>query len=75
MLVHNIAIKELLIKYNEYLKMIISILSSLADNNEVWGYSAGYGIECDHDMTVDVWPLGGKMFPGLFHKIEINESV
>lgn len=54
--------------------MIISILSSLADNNEVWGYSAGYGIECDHDMTVDVWPLGGKMFPGLFHKIEINES-
>ena len=54
--------------------MIISILSSLADNNYVWGYSAGYGIECDHDMTVDVWPLGGMMFPGLFHKIEINES-
>ena len=73
MLVHNIAIKELLIKYNEYL-MIISILSSLADNNENWGYSAGYGIECDHDMTVDVWPLGGRMNPGLFYKTEIDEN-
>ena len=54
--------------------MIISILSSLTDNNEVWGYSAGYGIECDHDMTVEIWPLGGNYHPGLFYKIEIDDS-
>ena len=74
MLAHNIAIKELLIKYNEYLPIIIPILSSFTDNNEVWGYSAGYGIECDHDMTVEIWPLGGNYHPGLFYKIEIDES-
>ena len=46
----------------------------MTDNNEVWGYSAGYGIECDHEMTVDIWPLGGRMNPGLFCKIEIDEN-
>ena len=59
MLAHNIAIKELLIKYNENFQIIISILSSLTDNNEVWGYEAGYDILCDHDLILDVLPLGG----------------
>ena len=74
MLVHNIAIKELLIK-NCNLESIkkISVLSSLTDNNEVWGYEEGYDIECEFDWDVYIEPLGGSNpNPGLFNDILIG---
>ena len=31
----------------------------MTDNNEVWGYEAGYDILCEQDVIWDVVPLGG----------------
>ena len=72
--VHNIAIKELLIK-NCNLESIkkISVLSSLTDNNEVWGYEEGYDIHCEFDWAIHIEPLGGSNpNPGLFNDILIG---
>ena len=40
-------------------KLYFQFYHHYTDNNEVWGYEAGYDILCDHDMILDVVPLGG----------------